>query len=45
MTGATRVTWKSLVREFRTPGSVRGRLGNWPFYLDAKAVYVCSIFR
>jgi hypothetical protein len=23
------------VRENRTQGSVRGRSGNWPFYLDA----------
>jgi len=22
------------VREFRTPGFVRGQLGNWLFYLD-----------
>jgi len=31
-----RVFLKSPVRENRTPGSVRGRLGNWPSYRDAK---------
>ncbi|MBN2350266.1 MAG: hypothetical protein JXJ22_15610, partial [Bacteroidales bacterium] len=25
---------RSLVRENRMQGSARGRLGNWPFYLD-----------
>src|SRR4030065_610196 len=29
-----RVFLKSPVRENRTPGSVRGRLGNWPSYRD-----------
>lgn len=29
-----RVSLKSPVRENRTPGSVRGRLGNWPSYRD-----------
>jgi antitoxin (DNA-binding transcriptional repressor) of toxin-antitoxin stability system len=29
-----RVFLKSPVREHRTPGSVRGRLGNWPSYRD-----------
>jgi len=28
---------KSRVRENRTPGSVRGRLGNWPSYRDGGA--------
>jgi type IV pilus assembly protein PilY1 len=27
------------VREYRTPGSVRGRSGNWPFYLDSILYY------
>ena len=31
-----RVFLKSPVRENRTPGSVRGRLGNWPSYRDAE---------
>jgi hypothetical protein len=31
MLRAKRVTLKSPVREIRTPGFVRGRLGNWPF--------------
>jgi hypothetical protein len=31
---AKRTTLKSPVREFRTPGFVRGQLGNWLFYLD-----------
>jgi hypothetical protein len=31
---AKRAILKSPVREFRTPGSVRGQLGNWLFYLD-----------
>ena len=31
---AMRVTLRSPVREFRTPGSVRGRPGNWPSYRD-----------
>ena len=30
---------KSPVREFRTPGSVRGRPGNWPSY----RVSVCPV--
>jgi hypothetical protein len=29
-----RVFLKSPVREHRTPGSVRGRSGNWPSYRD-----------
>src|ERR1019366_8783665 len=29
-----RTVLKSPVRENRTPGSVRGRSGNWPTYLD-----------
>ena len=29
-----RVSLKSPVRENRTPGSARGRLGNWASYLD-----------
>jgi hypothetical protein len=29
-----RVLLKSPVRENRTPGSVRGRSGNWPSYRD-----------
>jgi hypothetical protein len=29
-----RVFLKSPVRENRTPGSVRGRSGNWPSYRD-----------
>jgi hypothetical protein len=29
-----RVLLKSPVREIRTPGSVRGLLGNWQFYRD-----------
>jgi len=29
-----RVFLKSPVREFRTPGSVRGLSGNWQFYRD-----------
>jgi hypothetical protein len=29
-----RVLLKSPVREYRTPGSVRGRSGNWPSYRD-----------
>ena len=29
-----RVLLKSPVRDNRTPGSVRGRLGNWPSYRD-----------
>jgi hypothetical protein len=33
-----RVSLKSLVRENRSPGSVRGRLGNWPSYRDAAPV-------
>ncbi len=33
-----RITSKSPVRSCRTPGSVRGRSGNWPSYRDdAKA--------
>jgi len=35
MAEATRSGLKSRVRENRTPGSVRGRLGNWPSYRDA----------
>jgi hypothetical protein len=31
-----RVFLKSLVRENRTPGSVRGRSGNWPSYRDVR---------
>jgi len=27
---------KSPVREFRTPGSVRGLSGNWQFYRDVR---------
>ncbi len=34
MSSAKRVVLKSPVREFRTPGSVRGQLGNWLSYLD-----------
>jgi len=34
-----RVISKSLVRENRTQGSARGRLGNWPFYLDGRLYY------
>jgi hypothetical protein len=34
MPSAKRAVLKSPVREFRTPGSVRGQLGNWLFYLD-----------
>jgi len=34
MAEATRSGLKSRVRENRTPGSVRGRLGNWPSYRD-----------
>ena len=29
-----RVLLKSPVRQFRTPGSLRGLLGNWQFYRD-----------
>ena len=29
-----RALLKSPVREIRTPGSVRGLLGNWQFYRD-----------
>ena len=36
MAEATRSGLKSRVRENRTPGSVRGRLGNWPSYRDAR---------
>ena len=32
-----RVTSKSPVRSCRTPGSVRGRSGNWPSYRDGPA--------
>src|ERR1022692_3177286 len=32
--GRKRTVLKSPVRENCTPGSVRGRSGNWPFYLD-----------
>jgi hypothetical protein len=35
-----RVFLKSPVRENRTPGSVRGRLGNWPSYRDGGITYV-----
>ncbi len=31
-----RVFLKSPVRENRTPGSVQGRSGNWPFYCDGR---------
>ena len=34
MSSAKRITLKSPVREFRTPGSVGGRSGNWPSYPD-----------
>ena len=36
MAEATRSGLKSRVRENRTPGSVRGRLGNWPSYRDVR---------
>lgn len=32
-----RVLLKSPVRQFRTPGSLRGLLGNWQFYRDCYA--------
>jgi len=31
-----RALLKSPVREIRTPGSVRGLLGNWQFYRDVR---------
>ena len=39
MPSAKRAVLKSPVREFRTPGSVRGQLGNWLFYLDLARVW------
>jgi len=29
--------WVSIILGNRTPGCVRGRLGNWPSYRDARA--------
>jgi hypothetical protein len=36
---AKRTILKSPVREFRTPGFVRGQLGNWLFYLDGVSMF------
>jgi hypothetical protein len=38
----TRVYLKSPVRENRTPGSVRGRSGNWPSYRDGRRLYALA---
>jgi hypothetical protein len=34
-----RTILRSLVRENRSQGSVRGRSGNWPSYLDGIAIF------
>jgi hypothetical protein len=33
------------VRENRTQGSVRGRSGNWPFYLDVRQAQLGASYR